>query len=93
MPVNNVISYAPYVNNTNPTPIYDATVNYNMGEVNSNYSEQNISVPQSYHKTITTTENYIDTRENADKIIDRSSRVLGTLSVVGAVVALFFWAI
>ena len=73
-------------------PMYTAGVGYANPNYNSNYSSQDIDTPQSYEKTVTTAQEYVDTRERADKIIDRGSKILGSLALVGAVTGLIMYA-
>lgn len=70
------------------TPVYTAGATYGSGDYSQNYSVQDIQTPQEYNKTVTTTEQCIDTREKADKIIDRGTKIIGTLAIVGAVTGL-----
>lgn len=74
------------------TPVYTAGTSYTNGDYNQTYSSQDIQTPQEYNKTVTTTEQCIDTREKADKVIDRGMKVVGTLAVVGAVAGLIIGA-
>ena len=91
-----VYNYPPVVASTNPTsyavPVYNTGVYYDTANCNTNYnttaSVQDIEVPQTYSKTTTTTTQSIDTREKADKIIDRGLKVVGGLAVLGAVAGL-----
>lgn len=69
-------------------PVYTAAVNYEKPDSNQNYSVQDIKNPQNYNRTVTTTEQCVDTREKADKVIDRGMKIVGTLAVVGAVAGL-----
>lgn len=74
-------------------PIYTAGVGYMNPNYTSNSSSQDIETPQSYEKTVTTAQEYVDTRERADKIIDRGSKILGSLALVGAVTGLIMYAV
>lgn len=74
------------------TPVYSAGVGYANPNYSSNYSSQDIETPQTYEKTVTTAQEYVDTRERADKIIDRGSKILGSLALVGAVTGLIMYA-
>lgn len=67
--------------------VYYDTTNYNTN-YNTTYSVQDIEVPQTYTKTTTTTQQSIDTREKADKVIDRGLKVIAGLSIIGAVAGL-----
>ncbi len=80
VPVYNGVNYG--------SPVYNAGVSYGGPESKQNYSAQDIQTPQDYNKTVTTTTQSVDTREKADKIIDRGMKVVGTLAVVGAVAGL-----
>lgn len=77
---------------------YCGSLNYNTAsgyvnpEYNQTYSKQDIDTPQEYTRTVTTTDQSVDTREKADKVIDRGIKVLGALSIVGAVVGLIISA-
>ncbi len=75
-----------------PTPVYTAGAMYANPNFNQTSSVQDIEAPQDYNKTVTTTQEYVDTREKADKVIDRGVKVLGTLAVVGAAAGLLFKA-
>lgn len=66
------------------TPVLNGGVSYGDSSYNNSYSVQDIKVPQDYDKTITTTESFVDTRETADKVIDRSFKIMGGLALVGA---------
>jgi len=48
-------------------------------------SVQDIHTPQSYNKRRVITETVADNRETADKIIDRTGRIAGTLGFLGLV--------
>ena len=61
----------PMINYGYNAPMYTAGATYMNPNYNQTASVQDIEVPQNYNKTITTTQEYVDTRENADKIIDR----------------------
>ncbi len=81
--------YQPVQNTQYYTPTYNSGVAYKATpNYNQNYSGQNIVTPQQYNKTVSTTQQYVDTREKADKVIDRGVKVVGTLAVVGAVTGL-----
>lgn len=81
-----VAGYTPYYG---PQPIYSTSVNYNNNLAsNTTYSQQAIEVPQSYNKVTKTT--YVDTREKADKIIDRGIKVTGAIAVLCTVAGLIF---
>ena len=87
VPVNNIpVAYYGGVN-------YNTGVGYTNPEYNQTYSVQDIQTPQDYNKTVTTTTQSIDTREKADKVIDRGFKVIGALSIAGAVVGLILNAI
>lgn len=77
---------APYVNYGVPT--YNAGVAYANPNFSQNKNIQDITTPQSYNKTVSTTEEFVDTRERADKIIDRGAKVIGSLALLGAVTGL-----
>ena len=82
----------PVVNYGYNVPMYTAGATYANPNYNQTASVQDIEVPQNYNKTVTTTQEYVDTREKADKIIDRGAKVLGTLAIVGAVTGLIIHA-
>ena len=75
------------------TPLYTAGIGYANPNYSSNSSSQDIETPQSYEKTVTTTQEYVDTRERADKIIDRGAKVFGALALVGAATGLILYAV
>lgn len=83
---------APMVNYGYNVPMYTAGATYANPNYNQTASIQDIEVPQNYNKTVTTTQEYVDTREKADKIIDRGAKVLGSLALVGAVTGLIIHA-
>lgn len=69
------------------TPVYSTGIEYaTNAETSQNYSYQDIRTPQAYNKTVTTTTTSVDTREKADKIIDRGTRILLPLAAIGAAV-------
>lgn len=72
--------------------MYTAVVGYANPNYISNSSSQYIETPQAFEKTVTTAQEYVDTRERADKIIDRGSKILGSLALVGAVTGLIIYA-
>lgn len=75
------------------TPIYSAALNYPNPNCSQTYSVQDIQTPQEFIKTTTTTEQYYDTREKADKVIDRGAKVIGIFAIAGAVVGLILHAL
>lgn len=85
---NNGYSYysQPVENTQYYDPAYSTGVTYRTNpNYSQNYSSQTINNPQQYNRTVSTTQQYVDTREKADKVIDRGVKVVGTLAVVGAV--------
>lgn len=51
-----------------------------------------IQIPQNYNRTIVQTEQMIDTRENIDKNIDRSIKIIGGVALVGVITGLIIHA-
>ena len=69
--------------------VYYNQTSYDNGQ---NYTVQNITTPQSYSKTVTTTDSVIDTRETADKVISRGATVVGALALAGIATGLIIGA-
>lgn len=84
-----------YYNYNYNVPVYTGNAYYGTNDTESQVvaSNQNIEVPQNYTKTVTTTDTYVDTREKADKIINRGLKVIGGLALIGAVGAIIVGAI
>ena len=72
--------------------MYTAGVGYANPNYSSNSSSQDIETSQTFEKSVTTAQEYVDTRERVDKIIDRGSKILGSLALVGAVTGLIIYA-
>ena len=72
--------------------VFAANAYYNT-QNSYNSSIQDIETPQTYTKTTTNNVNYVDPREKADKVIDRSMKVLGTLAVGAAAAGLIIYGL